>query len=149
MPISTSQLRQIVTEVLDGRISEQLWFYLLLIAVTFVASACGAFLSAYFKKRGESLATKADFEQLLVQLRQSTHLAEEIKADMQSKYGEQATLRALLRDRTEAIAMATFELESWLGETRAVRFKANHSSQTAALCRKSQRSESSIFQRST
>ena len=99
--------------------SEQPWFYLLLIAVTFVASAGGAFLSAYFKRRGESLATKADFQQLLDQLRQSTDLAEEIKANIQSKYGEQATLRALLRDRMESLVMATFELESWLSEARA------------------------------
>jgi len=115
MPISPDQARQIVTEALDGRMSEQPWFYLLLIAVTFVAGACGAFLSAYFKKRGESLATKADFQQLLGQIRQSTHLAEEIKADIQSRYGEQATLRALLRDRMESLVMATFEFGKLAG----------------------------------
>jgi hypothetical protein len=123
MPISPTQLRQIVTEVIDGRVSEQPWFYLLLLAVTFVSGACGAFLSAYFKKRGESLATKADFEQLLIQLRKSTHLAEEIKGEVQAKYGEQATVRAVLRDRTESLVVATFELEAWLSEARAAAFR--------------------------
>ncbi|UGB45241.1 hypothetical protein LQ772_14845 [Frateuria edaphi] len=123
MPLSASEFRRIVTEVLDGQVSEQPWFYLLLAAATFIGGACGAFLSAYFKKRGETLATKADFNGLLAQLRQSTHLAEEIKADIQTKYGEQSTLRALLRERTESIVMATFELESWLGEARARAFQ--------------------------
>ena len=127
MSISANQVRQIVSEVIDGRVSEQPWFYLLFLAITFLAGACGAFLSAYFKKRGESLATKADFQQLLDQLRQSTHLAEEIKADIQSKYGEQATLRSLLRDRTEALVMATFDLENWLGEARSRAFQGESS----------------------
>lgn len=123
MPISAAEIRQIADGVLREQVTEQPWFYLLLAAISLVGSAFGGFLAAYFKKRGEMLATKADFDELLTQLRQSTHLAEEIKADIQSKYGEQATLRALLRDRTELLVMATFELEGWLGEARAHAFQ--------------------------
>lgn len=119
MSISADQARQIAEEVVSGRVAGDIWFYVLLLATTFVAGAAGAFLSSYFKKRGEALATKSDFNDLLEQLRESTHLAEEIKADVQSRYGETASVRALLRERTEALVMATFDLEQWLEQARS------------------------------
>lgn len=42
----------------------------------------GGFLGAYAKKKGESLATKEDFDSLLEQLKKTTATTEGIKADM-------------------------------------------------------------------
>lgn len=119
MSISDPATRTLANEILSAQVIEHPWFYILLIAISLTGSAIGALVASYFKRRGETLATKADFDELLNQLQQSTQLAEEIKADIQSKYGEQSTLRALLRDRTESIIMATFELESWLEAARS------------------------------
>lgn len=117
--ISETAARQIANEVVDGRVLSNPTFFVLLLAITVVSSALGSYISSYFKKRGEAFATKTDFKELLDQLKESTHLAEEIKADVQSKYGEAASMRALLRDRTEAIIMATFDLELWLEQARS------------------------------
>ena len=47
------------------------------------AAAIGAFVGAYLKKRGENLATKEDFEDLLQQIKAQTKATEEIKAEVQ------------------------------------------------------------------
>lgn len=117
--ISATEARQIANEVVEGRVLNDPVFFLSLLAITTIASAIGSYISSYFKKRGEALATKADFQELLSQLKESTQLAEEIKGDVQSRYGEAASMRALLRDRTERIVMATFDLELWLEQARS------------------------------
>lgn len=119
MTLSPDQVRQIATDAVSGRALDDPWFYLAVLCTTAVASALGSFISSYFKKRGEAFATKADFDELLEQLKQSTHLAEKIKADIQSRHGEAASVRALLRDRTESLVMATFDLELWLEQARS------------------------------
>lgn len=127
MPISPSEAQKIANEILQGSLTERPWFYITFLTLTFISGAAGAFLTGYFKKRGESLATRADFESLRDQLKQNTHLAEEIKADVQTRYGERASIRALLRERAEALVMATFDLEVWLNEAQNRAFQGNSS----------------------
>jgi len=58
------------------------WFYVLLISITFVGGYCGSFLSAYSRKRGEQLATKADLDDIKSQLRSTTEITEQIRNDI-------------------------------------------------------------------
>jgi hypothetical protein len=58
--------------------------YLAMLVLSAVGGALGAYAGAYLKKRGETLATKHDFEALADQLAANTALTEDIKADVAS-----------------------------------------------------------------
>ena len=55
----------------------------IVLVVSLIAAGGGAFLGAYLKSKGEHLATKEDFDDLLQQIKVQTKATEEIKADVQ------------------------------------------------------------------
>jgi hypothetical protein len=62
------------------------WALLVVQTVLMVfAAALGAFFSEYFKTRGKHLATKADFDGMLSQVRANTEVIETIKAEVSQK----------------------------------------------------------------
>ncbi|WP_139056982.1 hypothetical protein [Halopseudomonas pachastrellae] len=48
----------------------------------FVGGTLGALATSYLKKKGENLATKEDFDELLRQLKMTTHETESIKIEL-------------------------------------------------------------------
>jgi len=56
--------------------------YVVLVGISALGGLVGSFLTAYAKKRGENLATKADFDELLRQLRLQTAETEKIKSEI-------------------------------------------------------------------
>ena len=115
---SPSQAKAIAETISHGEITERPLFYLSIVALAFVASVVGGFVSGYAKRRGEALATKADLKALQDQLRENTRLTEEIKGDVHSRYSEQASIRLALRERTELLILSTYELEQFLSQTQ-------------------------------
>lgn len=57
-----------VEQIMNQSLPFPWWSYLLALIVPFF----GGFLCAYLKKKGESLATKEDFDSLLEQLKETT-----------------------------------------------------------------------------
>jgi hypothetical protein len=57
--------------------------YLLVILIVLCTSAIGSFLGAYLKKKGESVATKEDFNDLIEQIKVQTKITEEIKGGVE------------------------------------------------------------------
>jgi hypothetical protein len=115
-------IRRIVEEVLNQSVLENYSFYLLMLALALVSAAGSAFLTSYYQKRGENFATKADFENILEQLEETTRLSEEIKADIEAKYQEEAGRKYLLREKLELLMSETYELEAWLEQARSNAF---------------------------
>lgn len=68
--------------IVHGAIKEGLlfpwWLYLSAITMPFI----GGFLGAYLKRKGENLATKEDYDSLLVQVKLTTTATESIKNDL-------------------------------------------------------------------
>lgn len=118
MTVSSSPAHEFAAEISSGLVWQSPYFYLLVVAISLVSSVATAFLSAYFKRRGEALATKAAFDEILDQLRASTHASEDIRADIQARYGAAATARQVLREKTEAIIVATVDLDLWFEQAR-------------------------------
>jgi hypothetical protein len=119
MQISPEQAREIAAEVVQGDVWASPAFYLTVLAISLVASIASALLTSYFSKRGETLATKTDFEEILRQVRLSTAAAEQARAEIQDQFGVAATARQILRERLELILAATFDLEHWLEQARS------------------------------
>lgn len=75
-----------IQEIAKAIVKEQFFlnwqFYVILLFFTIIGFSIGAFLDSYFKNRGKNYATKADFDELLKQLRTTTSVAEEIKSSI-------------------------------------------------------------------
>jgi hypothetical protein len=80
---------EISRQVANQTIGEHLLYYLVLMAVAFLAVAASAYFGAYFKTRGTNLATRADIEKI-------TDAVEKIRAQYQLII-EQGTRRHQLR----------------------------------------------------
>jgi hypothetical protein len=59
---------------------------LIIVAITVLISVCTAYLLAYFRRKGEHLATKEDFQSLKAQLEENTRLTETIRQDLTKEY---------------------------------------------------------------
>ncbi len=57
----------------------------LVILIVIIGAGVGSFLGSYLKSKGEHLATKEDFDELLGQIKAQTAATEEIKGEIQQK----------------------------------------------------------------
>lgn len=108
-------------EELARHITEEMFlhnwkFWLVLAAVVFVAGAGATFLVGYSKKRGESLATKADLENVLSQVKQTTELTEKIRGEIQHSQWTAKEAIVLRRVKLEELMGAIYDLRKWIAQ---------------------------------
>lgn len=77
--MNETQIAEIARLIVEGEILYSWRFYLIILALVLVATAASSFLVPYFRTRGERYATKADFDGLLNELRETTKATEGIK----------------------------------------------------------------------
>ncbi len=75
-----SELIQLIEKAVHDGLTSVLWF---VIVMSIAAAGIGTFLGSYFRRKGENIATKEDFDQLLKQLKDQTKATEDIKAEIQ------------------------------------------------------------------
>jgi hypothetical protein len=80
--MSAAELELLLRKILGEGVQIHPVSYLALVITSVIAGAIGAFLGAYLKRRGENLATKADFDSLMGQLREQTREVEAIKSEI-------------------------------------------------------------------
>ncbi len=76
--MTPEEIESIIQRAIRDGLQFPWWLYILAVIAPFV----GAFFGAYFKKKAENLATKEDFESLLVQLKKTTAETEGIKVEL-------------------------------------------------------------------
>jgi hypothetical protein len=120
MPKNIAQLSEVIaSEIISQGILVSWPTLLILLAVSFLGGLAGSFISAYAKKRGEAYATKADFNLVIEQLRQTTRAAEETRGEIASSFGEAASRRVLLREKIEEFFRQSVELDHWHLQVRS------------------------------
>jgi hypothetical protein len=75
-------IAEIAHQIVEGEILYNWRFYLTIFGLVVVGTVPSSFLVAYFRTRGERYATKADFDGLLNELRETTRATEGIKQNI-------------------------------------------------------------------
>jgi hypothetical protein len=119
VPVDTETIRQIASAVVSGEIIHNAWTYVVLISISLLAGALAAWAGPYLSKRGENLATKADFDDIRQRLIDSTEATERIKNEIAAQFGIAMSDRQLIREKLERLMDSSYALEHWVEQTRS------------------------------
>jgi hypothetical protein len=120
--MSETLIREIANEILRESIIHNWLTYAVLAALLIISGAVSAYGANYLRKRAETYATKADFDELLRQLRATTEAAESVrvaiaKADWAEREWQmlrRTKLEELLTTMYDAIHHLNIELDARL-----------------------------------
>lgn len=117
-------VREIANEVLLNGLLKNWWTYVVLIALLAVSGSISAFVSNYLRKRAETFANKADFDELLRQLRATTDAAESVRSVIAKNDWAEREWRTLRRIKLEELLTAMHAATHWLDKEMDARFFA-------------------------
>ncbi|BEP93242.1 hypothetical protein GmRootA79_16260 [Acidovorax sp. A79] len=103
---------QLVADILSQAIFSNYKTYALLGAFSLLNLLASSFFGGYWKKRGETLATKADFKTLETQLTATTRVAEEVRSAINQADWAAREWNALQRTKLEEYLLTTHELDT-------------------------------------
>ena len=63
--LNEALIKEIALQVVQQGLLSNWLFYAVILALSLVSGVIGAYLSKYFGKRGETAATKADFDEII------------------------------------------------------------------------------------
>lgn len=94
-------INELATEIAAQTISQSWPYYALVILLTLISGAVGAFLSSYFSRRAEHRAIAADFENIKAQLGETTSLTESIRTELNHHFDRARAIEVLRREKLE------------------------------------------------
>lgn len=112
--MSETLLREIAQSILSEQLKSNIYLYLLMLALSIISCYIAAYLGSYAKKRGENYATKADFDEILRQLKVTTEVAEAVKVKVSHADWATRELKTLKRLKLEELMQSVHETEEWL-----------------------------------
>jgi hypothetical protein len=120
--MSPDLIREIARQIVQEQFLYNWVFYTILFALLFLSSFSSAFIRSYGGKRGETYATKADLEQLTVQLRAMTTVTEEVKTSISHTDWASREWKSLRRIKLEELMGQVFAVRDWIGKEERMRF---------------------------
>jgi hypothetical protein len=129
MPAEQELRLLIETAIKDGIVSVSWLTSVVALGAAAIGGAIGAGLASYMRRKMENLATKEDFNDLLEQVKQTTHVTEEIKgqhAQIVARMQQRSSFNDMvLRERYELIKtlnkkleIARIQIERWWNNDR-------------------------------
>lgn len=116
--MNQKQLEQVVRDLMSGALLANWHFYVVLLFIVIVGGAAVAFVAPYLRSRGNAYATKADFDELLAQLKQTTEATEKIKITVSHDDWKAKEYKTLRRLKLEELLLAIYESEGWLDKRK-------------------------------
>lgn len=124
--MNTNLIQDIAHQIVQEQILTNWRYYLMLLSLALVSGAIGAFVSSYFKTRGANLATKADFENLLSQIRETTTVTEQIKTQVSHSSWKEQKQWDLKREVYLGLLKALTQWREVIVEARISLFDEKH-----------------------
>jgi len=120
--MSEALVREIANEVLRAGLLENWRVYVVLAALLLLSGVASTVISTYIRKRAETYATKADLDQLVVQLKATTAAAEQVKSAIAQTDWANREWRTLRRVKLEELVTAVHSARHWLDVETNARF---------------------------
>jgi hypothetical protein len=114
----------VVYKLLSGGRDQSQWLVLAASLISAAGGLAAAYFGAYAKRRGESLATKHDFQEGLRQLADSTRTVENIKLETDARKALDNELRTALQGLTTSMARLLHSM-CWLTWDARARERVN------------------------
>ena len=111
--MSESLISELANQIVQKQILIQWPIYLLMASISLVVGFGAAYVGAYAKKKGEFLATRADFQELLAQLKATTTVAEEVRTSISHSDWVSREWKVLRRLKLEELLQAVHEIQDW------------------------------------
>ena len=118
--MSETLLRELAERIAREQFLSQWPIYLLMLLLAVAGGALASYCGSYFKKRGENLATKSDFDDLLAQIKATTTATEDVKSKISHLDWSTKERKVLLRNKLEELLHRLHELEDWQDEKRYI-----------------------------
>jgi hypothetical protein len=110
---STQLIVELAKQIEAQQAAHQVWFWLLIGAVSLVAGAVGSFISAYFNKRGETRGIQADLKTIIAQQRELTGAVKKVEFDLSHEEWKKRELTTLRREKLEELLIAAGGCADW------------------------------------
>lgn len=107
-------LQQLAREIAKQSTIDNLPFYVALLAASFIGTTLGSYLRARMAKRGEIAATKADADEILEQLRNTTATAKSVELSLSRGDRIQREKNSLKRTKLEQLIVAAYAISEWV-----------------------------------
>lgn len=123
--MSEALIREIANEILLEALIKNWLTYAILTALLVVSAAVSAYGANYLRKRAETYATKADFDELLRQLRATTEAAESVRSAIAKADWAKREWQTLRRAKLEELLTAMHAAIHGLDSEQDARFFGN------------------------
>lgn len=113
--MSETLIREVAQQIIKEQFLENWKFYMLILGLWTIGLVV-ALMVSYMKKRGENLATKADFEELLQQIRATTKTTEEVKTAIAHADWNTKEWKTLRRMKLEDLIESIYSVNQWISD---------------------------------
>ncbi|WP_137896890.1 hypothetical protein [Ramlibacter sp. 2FC] len=113
-------IREIAEQILREQLLQNWRLYALLSAIGLLSTLVGNWLSPYFRKRAETFATKADLQEVLNQVRATTHATEQVRVAISHADWVSKEWKTTRRQKLEELMNTVYSLEQWLDRQRSI-----------------------------
>lgn len=111
--LNEALIKEIALQVVQQGLLSNGLFYAVLFALSLVSGAIGAYLSKYFGKRGETAATKADFDEITRQLKETTKVSEEVRSAVSHADWVAREWKTIRRIKLEELVDHAMSVKDW------------------------------------
>ncbi len=115
-------IREIANQILKEALIQNWLTYAILLALLVISGAVSAYGGNYLRKRAETYATKADFDELLRQLRATTAAAESVRSEIAKADWAEREWQTLRRVKLEELLTAMHSATHHLDTEQNARF---------------------------
>ena len=108
-------LKELASQIAQGVVLD--WrFCLALLLLSLASGTAGAYLNKYLGKRGEIAATKADFDEILRQVKETTEVAKQVSSKVDHADWVAREWKTIRRVKLEELVQSAISFPNWLSQ---------------------------------